>query len=198
MFEYFLSLILLTLRSPREAAGKVLKLDLDRRSLWTVLTLTAVISSLMSELTLVFVPTVMVAEQSPLPSSPIVLALVIWALLTITALASHFIGRAFDGEGSFDESLLATIWMQVVLLAMQVVQIGLFLVAPPIALMFGWAGALYMFGVFLIFVQVLHGFKSLGGVVAGAVIGFIGIMLSLGVILAVISVIFGVELAADV
>lgn len=198
MLAYIVQLAVQTLRQPREAAQTVFQFELDRWSLWLALTLISVVSVLFSEFTMLFVPPEMIAAGGPLPSSPVLLAVVIWGLLVISVFVTHYVGRAFDGQGALNDSLKTVIWMQIVLLVLQVVQIALFLISPVIAILFGWFGALYVLFVFLVFIQVLHGFKSLGGVVAGALVTFIGLMLGIALIIGVIAGVFGLELGANV
>ncbi|WP_298256083.1 YIP1 family protein [uncultured Litoreibacter sp.] len=198
MLDIFAPLVLQTLRRPREACAEVLKLEFERGHLWLILLLVSVVSVLASEFTMLFVPSDLIVDQGPLPNSPMFMAVVILALLAATVFATHYIGRAFDGQGAFDDSLKAVIWMQFVMLALQAVQILFFMISPVFGLLFGWFGALYMFGVFLVFVQILHGFKSLGGVLLGAIAGFIGIMLAIAVLITIIAAIFGLEFVTNV
>lgn len=198
MLAFVLQLAGQTLRRPHVAAETVFSYDLDRRTLWLTLTLVSVVSVLFTEFTMLFVPAEMVAAEGPLPDSSFLLAFVIWVLLVVTVLITHYVGRAFDGQGVLDDSLKAVIWMQVVLLVLQVVQIGLFLISPIIAIMFGWVGALYVFYVFLVFVRTLHDFKSLALVLVGAVVSLIGLMFSIALFIALIAGIFGLELDANV
>ncbi|RLJ41705.1 Yip1-like protein [Litoreibacter meonggei] len=198
MFAFLLQLVAQTLRRPKIAAETVLGFDLDRRSLWAALGLVSVVSVLFTEFTLLFVPAEMVAEQGPFPSSPLLLGLVIWGLLVLSVFITHYVGRVFDGQGQLDQSLKTVIWMQVVLLSLQVVQIGLFLISPVIAILFGWIGALYVFYVFLEFVRILHEFRSLGLVFAGAIVSLIGLMFGIALAIGLIAAVFGLEVGANV
>ncbi|SHE73352.1 Yip1 domain-containing protein [Litoreibacter ascidiaceicola] len=198
MFSFLLNLVGQTLRRPKRAAETVLALDLDRNALWSALGLVSVVSVLFTEFTMLFVPSEMIVEDGPFPSSPLLLGLVIWGLLVVSVFITHYIGRAFDGRGELKDSLKTVIWMQVVLLALQVVQIALFLISPVIAILFGWVGALYVFYIFLEFVRALHGFRSLGLVLAGAVVSLIGLMFGIALAIGLIAGIFGLELGANV
>jgi len=198
MFSFLVQLVGQTLRRPKHAAETVLGFNLDRGSLWSALGLVSVVSVLFTEFTMLFVPTEMVADQGPFPSSPLLLGLVIWGLLVLSVFITHYVGRAFDGQGQLDQSLKTVIWMQIVLLGLQVVQIGLFVISPVIAILFGWIGALYVFYVFLEFVRILHGFQSLGMVFAGAIVSLIGLMFGIALAIGLIAAVFGLELGANV
>lgn len=198
MFAFVLQLIGQTLRRPKQAAPTVLGFELDRSALWSALGLVSVVSVLFTEFTMLFVPAEMAAADGPFPSSPLLLGVVIWGLLVLSVFITHYVGRAFDGKGLLEHSLKTVIWMQVVLLALQVVQIGLFLVSPVIAILFGWFGALYVFYIFLEFVKFLHGFRSLGLVIAGAVISIVGLMFGIALAVGLIAGILGLELGPNV
>ena len=198
MLAFLLQLVGQTLRRPKLAAETVLGFDLDRGSLWSALALVSVVSVLFTEFTMLFVPAEMIVEEGPFPSSPLLLGLVIWGLLILSVFMTHFVGKAFGGQGQIDQSLKTVVWMQVVLLALQVAQIGLFLISPVIAILFGWLGAVYVFYVFLEFVRVLHGFHSLGLVFAGAVVSLIGLMFGIALAIGLVAGIFGLELAVNV
>ncbi|PTX55850.1 Yip1-like protein [Litoreibacter ponti] len=198
MINNVLMLVLETLRSPRETAARVLEFQIDRSSLWLALMLVSIVSVLGSQLTLAFVPDEMVNSQSPLPQSPIVLALVIWGLLVVTVFSTHYIGRAFDGAGTLDKALLATVWLQFVMLVVQVGQLALFVISPLLAVLIGYLVALYVFYVFLNFVLVMHDFKSLGLVFAGAIVSAIGVLFGLSLLLGLIAALFGLEIQTNV
>lgn len=198
MLGYLIQLTTETLRRPTDAANTVLGINLDRKVLWMALALVSVVSVLFTELTMLFVPSEMVTGQGPMPSSPLLLGLVIWGLLVVSVFFTHYVGRVFDGQGDLDGSLKTIIWMQMVLLVLQVGQIALFLISPVLAILFGWLAALYVFYVFLQFVRVLHGFNSLGLVFAGAMISLFGLIFGIAIAIGLIAAIFGLEVGANV
>ena len=198
MFAFLLQLVTQTLRRPKLAAETVLDFELDRHSLWAALGLVSVVSVLFTKFTMLFVPAEMIVDEGPFPGSPLLLGLVIWGLLVLSVFITHYVGKVFDGKGQLDQSLKTVIWMQVVLLFLQVVQIGLFLISPVIAILFGWLGALYVFYVFLEFVRTLHKFRSLGLVFAGAIVSLIGLMFGIALAIGLIAAVFGLEVGANV
>ena len=198
MLGQIVSLAIETLRAPRDSAERVLAFQIDRAYLWMAVGLVAVVSVLASRATLLFVPDELQGTGGPLPTSPFLLALVIWGLLTVSVFCTHYIGRAFDGKGDMEGALLTTVWLQIVLLVLQVVQIVLFLLSPIIALLFGYLGAMYVFYIFLNFVLVLHRFQSLGMVLAGTLVSMIGVLFGLSLLIGVIAGLFGLEIATNV
>lgn len=198
MLGQMVQLAVETLRSPKSSAERILSFQVDRGQLWLAVALVAVLSVLASNLTLLFVPGEMVTSGGPLPQSPLVLAMVIWGLLVVSVFCTFYIGRAFDGDGTMEGALLTTIWLQFVLLLLQAFQIVLFLVSPLFAVLFGYLGAAYVFYIFLNFVQVMHGFKSLGVVFAGTLVSMIGLLFGVSLLIGLIAGLFGLEIATDV
>lgn len=198
MMNQLLPMVLETLRSPKASAERVLALDIDRGTLWTALLLVAVVSVLGSQLTLLFVPDEMINTNGPLPNSAILLALVIWGLLVVTVFSTYYIGRAFDGTGTMDQALLATVWLQFVMLVVQVGQLLLFVISPILAVLLGYLVAIYVFYVFLNFIQVMHNFRSLGMVFAGALVSAIGILFGLSLLIGLVAAVFGLEIQTNV
>ncbi|SFR48652.1 Yip1 family protein [Litoreibacter janthinus] len=198
MLAVLLQLVGETLRRPSQAAETVLNFKLERGTLWLTLALVSIVSVLFNALTMAFVPPEMVANQGALPTSPFLLVLVIWGLLVLSVFFTHYISRAFDGAGTLDGSLITVIWMQIVLLVLQVFQIALFIIAPIVAVLFGWVAAAYVFYVFLQFVRVLHGFRSLGLVLAGAIVAILGLSVGIAAAIGMIAALFGLELGANV
>ena len=99
------------------------------------------------------------------------------------------VGRMAGGTGNFPDALLLLVWVQVILLLLQVAQIVLQLVLPPAAELLGLMGLVLMLWLVTNFVAELHGFSSLGAVFAAVV----GTVLGLGFALAVVFLIlFGV------
>lgn len=198
MLGQLVELAVETLRSPKQSAVRILGMQIDRTQLWLALALVAVVSVLASKLTMTFVPDDMVNTAGPLPQSPFFLTAVIWGLLAVTVFCTFYIGRAFDGKGSLNAALLTTVWMQVVLLLMQVAQILLFLLSPIVAVLFGYVGAAYVFYIFLNFVMIMHGFKSIGMVLAGTLVSMIGLLFGLSLLIGLIAGLFGLEIASSV
>lgn len=187
-----------TLRRPQVAARMMMGYKVERHILWMALGLVAVLTTLFVKATMFAMPTELAAGNSALPKDPFVLTLVLAGLLVASAFFTHFAGRAFGGKGVLDDSIKTTIWMQAVLLVLQVVQIVLFMVSPILALFFGWIGMIYVAYIFLKFVQLLHGFKSMPMVFLGAVAAFFGLMLGISLVISLIASVFGLELVPNV
>ncbi len=194
MFSQILPLARLTMTNPQEGAGAVLSLGLDRSVLWPALGAIVALSVILSSLAVGIAP-----SDTPsgfgLPQSPIVLAVVMTGGLVLTVFCLHYIGRSFGGRGGFTESLTIVIWLQLILLMAQVVQLALLVVSFGFANMFGIAIAIYGMWLFVNFVAVVHGFKSLLNVFAGILVATFGVIFGLSIFATIVALVLGLDVS---
>jgi hypothetical protein len=94
--------------------------------------------------------------------------------------------RFFGGTGSFEESALLVIWLQFILICVQVIQIATLFVLPPLAgLITIIAIALYLW-LLVNFIAVLHGFTSLGMVFVATLLSAFALLFVFSLILSVL------------
>ena len=115
--------------------------------------------------------------------------------LALTVILIHRVGRAFDGHGTFADALLVVVWLQLLMLALQVLQLIATLVAPPFAGIIGLAGFAVFLWLMTAFIAELHGFRSRARVFLGLVLTGLGTGFVLGI---AIVLILGPEAFADV
>ncbi len=185
------TLIGLSLKKPELAARGVLNVGLDRNNLWLALAFVAVASVILTHLTFMMLG---ITQNAALPTSPFALALVLWGGLVLIVFCTHYLGRAFGGTGEMEASLTSVVWVQVVMLALQVVQMALFLVSPLFAQLFGIGSAMLGMWIFMHFIKEVHGFTSLGNVFVGAIVSMIGVVIGLSILLSIIAAILGWEI----
>jgi hypothetical protein len=115
--------------------------------------------------------------------APIVGASLQLGVMAVVVLATALIGRQFGGRGSIPAALTMIVWLNVVLLVIQLAQIAALLVAPPVASLLAFATLFWLIWAFASFVTELHGFsnplKVLGGVIACMIMLFFGLTLLL-------------------
>ncbi|MCB6177143.1 YIP1 family protein [Rhodobacter sp. Har01] len=178
-----------TLRDPRAGLRGVLRMDLPRGARWAALTLTAVASAL-----LVFVAQAISPPMEGLASlffaSPFRAAAVELAMLAISALLVHTVGRAWGGTGSPDDAVLLVAWLQAIMLAIQLLQIVLLLAVPPLALPLGLLSIGLFFWLASNFIAELHGFSSTLRVFGAILLVMFGLVVVISLIL---SAVFGPE-----
>jgi hypothetical protein len=180
-----LSALRYSLQSPRDAIRQVIDSDPPMTARWIALLLVAIASTFLMLLSLSLVP------SDELPSalvwamgSPLSLAAIHVVMLFVSVYLLFRIGRFWNGRGSFADSLTVLIWFQIIMLAVQAVQLALLALLPPFAPAAYFAGLVLFFWLMTNFVAELHGFASL-------IKTFLGILVAL----AVLTVLFAFGLA---
>ncbi len=107
---------------------------------------------------------------------PLVGAMVQLAALVIVVFLTVRIGRLFGGIGGFWDALALVVWLNAVMVLVQVVQLVALALAPPLAAALAIATILWALWAFANFVAELHGFKNpalvLGGVILTSIVLF--------------------------
>lgn len=160
-------LALLSLRDPRAATRALLAQNVPLAARSAGLLLMAVLSTLMLQAGFVVAPPAGDPVAGFLSQSPLQTAVVQWLVLILSSGLIYRVGRAFGGQGSLADALLIVVWLQLLMLGVQVLQLVAFIVMPPLGGLIGLVG----FGLFLWlstnFIAELHGFRSLAKVFAG-------------------------------
>lgn len=180
-----------TVRDPQGGARRILALGLPEGVLWQALVAVVSISVLLTQLGEHLVPPPMDPLSPVLRDNPMLTAVVQGGLLAVMVYAIHFIGRGFGGRGSFAGALALTVWLQVLMVALQVVQTLFLLVLPPVAGLIGLAGIFAFFWFLSHFVAALHGFASVFMTFMAILASMFGIVMGMSVILLLLGIIFG-------
>lgn len=176
----------LTLSDPRRAARVLLAEGVPTRARSAGLLLVAVVSALLASLQAFEGTGPMDPLSAFMLSSPFRAAVMQWLFLALSVVLVDRVGRAFGGRGSFADALLVVVWLQLLMLVLQVAQLVVTFVSPVLAGLLGLAG----FGVFLwlmtTFIAELHGFASRGLVFLGMVLTCLATGFVLGILLILI------------
>ena len=182
-----------SLYNPKQGMTRVLGWNLDRGSLWLAAVLVVIISVLLNGILVMIRPELLSGPQL-IPTSPFLQTLVIWGGLVMSVYGAHFIGRMFGGTGEFDDSMHAMIWLQTIMLVFQAAQIVLMILSDGLGAMVSMAAFVLTVWLFVNFVALIHGFKSLWMVFAGFIASSIGLAFGLVIIYAVFAVLLGLEI----
>lgn len=182
-----------TFREPKEAMRRIMAMDLPANVPWMILIIIVCLSVLMSKLAMAMVPAEEVVGPSPFPDSPLLLAIVMWLGIVIVVLCTHYIGRAFGGTGTFEDSLRAGIWFQTVMVALQVAQLVVFIISPVFAVLLGYAVLCFGIWIMVNFIAAIHGFTSNGHVLLGLIVSVFGVAFGLSLLITLFSVLFGLD-----
>lgn len=180
------ALLMLTFRNPRRTAQLVLNLQVPLAARWIGLLLVSVMSALLLHISFALQPSEIQGAFGPLMVSPMVSAGFQAAVLLITTVAVYQIGRAFGGQGRFYDALLLIVWLQFVLICVQVVQVVMFLVLPLAADVLGLVALALFFWLLTNFVAELHGFASLAMAFLGILVAMVAMAFLLAFLLALI------------
>jgi Yip1 domain len=184
--DRILALAQLTLQNPRTAARALLAEDVPLRARTAGLLLVAVASAFMASIQAGLQTEALDPVSAFLLASPFRAAVFQWLFFALTVILIHNVGRAFGGKGSFPDALLIVVWLQLLMLALQLMQLVTFFISPSIAGMIGLAGLVVFFWLMSSFVAELHGFASRGAVLAGIIGVAVGTGLLIGIALVII------------
>ncbi|MFW8593084.1 YIP1 family protein [Cribrihabitans neustonicus] len=149
---------LLTVRTPGEAARRLLERSWSREVLWTAFLLSVVLNTLVYTLQQVLFPLpaeVLVPRFSPGVYFALMMAVQIGfiAMLTTT-------GRWLGGDGDLKALLVLVVWLQLLQAAANAVVSFVFLVLPILAALLNLGVNLLAFFILLHFVKEAHSFGS--------------------------------------
>lgn len=176
----------LTLQDPRQAARVLLAEGVPMRARTGGLLLVAILTALMANLQFGAGSESLDPFSAFMLASPIRTAVVQWGFLALSVLLIHRVGRAFGGRGSFADALLVVVWLQVLMLGFQLLQLVVTPILPGLAGVIGLVSFVLYFWLMTHFIAELHGFTSRGlvflgmmltGLAAGFVLGVLMILI---------------------
>lgn len=188
-FDDLKALVSLTFREPVTAARSLIAMNWPLSARWMGLFLAVSVSALLAWLSSQLFP-IPEAEGMPvlsLTAQPLVLAIVQLFAIVLAASLMTGVGRIFGGRGNFDDALLLTVWIEIVLLLVQVVQLGASLILPGLSGILGVLAIVLFVWLTVQFTKALHGFTSGGKVL----LGLIGTAFIAGFALSIIAASFG-------
>jgi hypothetical protein len=174
----------LSLEDPRAATRRLLSLGVPLPARTVGLLLMAVASAVLMHLGFLILPVTDDPLAALLMQSPFQTAVIQWLILTVSVLLIHRIGRAWGGKGSLPDTLLVVVWLQVIMLGVQVLQLLALVLSPPLAGVLNLAGLVLFFWLMSSFVAELHGFGSRWAVLAGLLVTGFAVAVLLVLILA--------------
>ncbi|MBF9036320.1 YIP1 family protein [Rhodobacterales bacterium HKCCE2091] len=169
----------LTIGNPRAGAADVLAAMPPREALWYFFALVVVITVFLGEIVFMIAS----APEGEVPQVSVLgFGAVQAGFLLLLAVAVHRVGRAFGGAGTFAGALALVTWLQFIFILVQIVQVVLLLVAPPLSDVVLFLSTALFFWLLVSFIAELHGFASLGRVFLGVIATFIVLALVLSLL----------------
>jgi hypothetical protein len=158
-----------TLDDPRAGTRALLAFGVPLPARTAGLVLVSVLSALLLHLGFLILPATDDPVARFVSQSPFRSAVIQWVILAATVLAIYRVGRIFGGRGTLSDSLLVVVWLQVIMLAVQVVQLLALILFAPLAGLVNLAGLVLFFWLFTSFIAEIHGFASRWAVLAGVI-----------------------------
>lgn len=183
-----------TLSDPRAGMRRVLDIGLPVEARWQALALVAVVSAILSQISIFLGPMGQGGGMMPgMGGSPVRVVILQVLVLALIVFGVDRIGRAMGGRGSFVDALLVVVWLQVVMIALQLVQVVALILVPPLAALIGLASVALFFWMLTSFVTELHGFASRGRVFGVVLLSFFAMAFVLAFLLTLLGVAPGME-----
>lgn len=185
MQDMIMSLARTSLSDPRAAARQVMQLGLSRDILWTALALVAVINTFL----VFFLVGTSANPDLPIPGyfeRPMVLFFLIAGLTVVYVHAMYWAGQAIGGKGALHDVLAVVVWFQLLRAAAQAAIIVFSLVLPPLGAILSLIVAIWGIWIFLNFLATALNLVSPWHSIAVLVVAFVGLVLGVGVLTALI------------
>jgi len=176
-----------TLVDPSAAARRILDGAIPREALWTLFLLVMVTSAFLTQLSVLIIPPD--PEAAGFEIGAITVGVMVGGSILLTAAAATWIGRAFGGIAQLGDVLILTIWLQVVMIIAQVVQILVALIASGLEGIVVLASLGLLLWLLTNFIAVAHGFRALGQVFMMILVSFFAIAFGLSIVLVILGVV---------
>ena len=171
---------------PRAAARAVIALGLPPSL--TVQAALAVTSAavVLSFLVVRLAPGEVDQVSAAISTNPLIGAAIQFAAILVVAFLTARIGALFGGKGSLGAALALVVWLNAMLLVIQIAQLALMLLVPPLAAFVAIFAVVWALWAFSNFVTELHGFQNplfvLGGVILSMIVLFFGLAMILAIL----------------
>ncbi len=181
LMDQLLQLARLSVEDPRAGARALLSMSVPLPARTVGLLLMAVGSALLMHLGFLLLPLATDPLTGFMMQSPIRTAAIQWLILAASVLLIYRIGRAWGGRGGLADTLLVVVWLQAIMLAVQLLQLLLLILAPPLMGIASLGGMVLFFWLLTGFIAELHGFARRWAVLAGIFIASFGVALLIAV-----------------
>lgn len=171
----------LTLQDPKQAARVLLAEGVPLRARSAGLLLVAILSAITASIQITGREALDPLSAFML-ASPVRATIFQWLFLSVSVVLIHRVGRAFGGTGSFADALLIVVWLQVIMLGFQVLQLAVAPLAPAFSGLIGLVSFMIYLWLLTVFISELHGFVARGlvflaMVITGVAAGFLLVVL---------------------
>lgn len=185
----WVQLVIDTLVRPRGAARQLLGLDLALGILVQAAVLTACLAMVLGYAAVQLSPPgTSDAVSEALIGQPLRGAALQLVMMAAAAGLTARIGRLFGGTGSLRGALALVVWLNMMMVILQVVQLAALLFWPPLAVLIALGTLFWALWAFVSFVAELHGFGNALLVLAGTVLTLIVLFFGIAMLLAILGI----------
>ncbi len=171
------ALVRLSLTRPREAAERILGLNVPDDARWLGFVIVVVLSVLIGQ------ASVLLMGEDGFQGGMLFMAMFQTMILLGMVVAVQGIGRALGGTGTFPDTLLLIAWLQFVMLVFQLIQIVALVIIPPLFGLITIGALVFFMWMLTNFIMALHGFTSAMKVLVGIIFSFFGMAFVLALLL---------------
>jgi hypothetical protein len=169
MFQTLKALVRMTATQPRRAASVLLTHTPPFALSLELALLVVALGAILTYLLTPFNAAPGIAFVYVLLSNPLLLAVVQMITLLVSTVVLFAAGRVFGGKGDLTQSVAITVWLQFIMLLLQVALIPVLVFSAPLAQALTALANIFAVWIFVNFVAELHGFASLLKVFAGMI-----------------------------
>ncbi len=177
-----------TLFEPKKCLRIVLDIVITMPQLAQATVLAIVLSMIMPLLTLMFQPSDVQKSMEGFTSQPLSVFVVQVLVLAGTAFLISVIGRFFGGHGTFKECLTAMVWLQIVLILIQVIQFFAGFISTQLSVLIFLMSVGVMLYLIVHFISEIHGFTSIMSVLFGVIASIFGLSFIVSILLAMLGI----------
>lgn len=175
----------LSLRDPQGGARWVLAQGIPRGTAWELLVLVLVLSTALAlAAEVVGLADPVLRDNEDGESFTFVLGLINMAVLTGAVFLIDGAGRMFGGKGDQAGAVMIVVWLQFILMLLQVVQYAALIALPPLAALISLFALIMVFWLPTNFIAELHGFTSRVAVFFGLMAISIVVLILVSIVLA--------------
>jgi len=177
-----LALIRATLTAPRATASRLVAMNPPDDARWLGFVIVVVLSVLVGQ------ASILLLGEDGFGGSMIFMAVFQTMILLGLVVAVQGIGRLAGGKGTFPDALLLLAWLQFVMIAVQVAQLLVLLIVPPLFGLVTLAAFAIFMWLLVNFTMALHGFTSVLRVVVVTIFAFFALAMILAIVFAILGV----------
>lgn len=175
------ALAVLTVRDPKQAANKIIDMDLPRDVLWMAVALVAALNTILSAISNMILP--VPAPLAGLVANPLVFFVIVIGGLLLTVYSIFWTGRMMGGHGEVSDLLALIVWLQVLRSAAQVAVLVTLIAAPFLASLLVLIAGIATLWIFVNFVNVGLQLNSVMLAVTVVILGAVVLIIGLSIFL---------------